>query len=77
MRVGRTVACPPPIAAWSRLGEPLGANVALISVPGEYAALEAHQALSAGMHVFLFSDHVPLESEIELKRRARPSSVCW
>ncbi len=46
-----------------------GANVALISVPGEYAALEAHRALSAGMHVFLFSDHVPLEAELELKRR--------
>jgi FdrA protein len=46
-----------------------GANVALISVPGEYAALEAHQALSAGMHVFLFSDHVPLDAELELKRR--------
>jgi FdrA protein len=46
-----------------------GANVALISVPGEYATLEAHRALSAGMHVFLFSDHVPLEAEIELKRR--------
>ena len=35
-----------------------GANVALISVPGEYAALEAHRALTAGLHVFLFSDHV-------------------
>jgi FdrA protein len=46
-----------------------GANVALISVPGEYATLEAHRALSSGMHVFLFSDHVPLEAEIELKRR--------
>jgi FdrA protein len=47
-----------------------GANLALISVPGEYALLEAHRALSAGMHVFLFSDHVPLEAELELKRRA-------
>jgi len=46
-----------------------GANVALVSVPGEYAALEAHRALSSGMHVFLFSDHVPLEAEVELKRR--------
>jgi FdrA protein len=45
------------------------ANVALISVPGEYAALEAHRALSAGMHVFLFSDHVSIEQELELKRR--------
>jgi FdrA protein len=45
------------------------ANVALISVPGDYAALEAHQALTAGMHVFLFSDHVPVEAELDLKRR--------
>ena len=45
------------------------ANVALISVPGEYATLEAHKALSAGMHVFLFSDHVPEDDELELKRR--------
>ncbi len=44
-------------------------NVALVSVPGEYAALEAHHALSAGMHVLLFSDNVPVEQEIELKRR--------
>nr|MDQ6920818.1 protein FdrA [Candidatus Dormibacteraeota bacterium] len=33
-----------------------GANLALISVPGPYAALEAHKALSAGLHVLLFSD---------------------
>jgi FdrA protein len=46
-----------------------GANVALVSVPGEYAALEAHRALTRGLHVFLFSDHVSLEDEIELKRR--------
>ncbi len=46
-----------------------GANVALISVPGEYATLEAHRALSAGLHVFLFSDHVPLDAELALKRR--------
>jgi FdrA protein len=45
------------------------ANVALISVPGEYAVLEAHRALTAGMHVFLFSDHVPVADEVALKRR--------
>ena len=44
-------------------------NVALISVPGEYAALEAHRALTRDMHVFLFSDHVSVEDEIALKRR--------
>ena len=44
-------------------------NIALISVPGEYATLEAHRALTRGLHVFLFSDHVSLEDEIALKRR--------
>jgi FdrA protein len=46
------------------------ANLALVSVAGEYAALEAHRALSRGMHVFLFSDHVGVQDEIALKRRA-------
>jgi FdrA protein len=45
------------------------ANVALISVPGEYAVLEAHRALTCGMHVFLFSDHVGVDDEVALKRR--------
>ena len=45
------------------------ANVALISIPGEYATLEAHRALTAGLHVFLFSDHVSEADEVELKRR--------
>src|SRR4051794_11024292 len=47
-----------------------GANVALVSVPGEYATLEAHRALSRGLHVFLFSDHVSVADEVTLKRRA-------
>ncbi len=45
-------------------------NVAVISVPGDYAALAAHQALSSGLHVLLFSDNVPLEKEIALKDHA-------
>lgn len=45
-------------------------DVAVISVPGEYAALEAHKALGAGMDVLLFSDGVPLDDEVALKRRA-------
>ena len=59
----------PPRSLAIAAGQLPGANLALISVPGEYAALEAHRALSAEMHVFLFSDHVPLEAELELKRR--------
>jgi FdrA protein len=46
------------------------ADLALISVPGDYAALAAHQALTRDMDVMLFSDNVPVEAEIALKRRA-------
>jgi FdrA protein len=62
-------AAPPPRSVPAADDRIEGANVALVSVPGEYAALEAHQALSRGLHVFLFSDHVGVEDEIELKRR--------
>ncbi len=52
------------------LQEVSGANVAVISVPGDYAALEAHKALSAGLDVLLFSDNVSVEDEVALKDRA-------
>lgn len=52
---------------WAR-GEDL--NLMLISVPGPYAALEAARAIARGMHVFLFSDNVPLEAEKALKAMA-------
>src|SRR5439155_4545 len=44
--------------------------LALISVPGAYAGAEALQALRAGLHVMLFSDNVPVETEVALKRLA-------
>ncbi|MFN3256399.1 MAG: protein FdrA [Ilumatobacter sp.] len=47
------------------------ANLAIVSVPGPYATLETHKALTAGLDVLLFSDNVPLADEIELKQRAR------
>jgi FdrA protein len=46
------------------------ANLAAISVPGAYATFEAQRALRRGLHVFLFSDNVSLDDEIELKRLA-------
>jgi FdrA protein len=46
------------------------ANLVLISVPGMHAGFEALKALRAGLHVMLFSDNVPLSTEIELKRLA-------
>ncbi len=45
-------------------------NLALISVPGAYAAAEAHRALRRGLHVLLFSDNVSVEDEISLKEEA-------
>jgi FdrA protein len=48
-----------------------GANVAVISVAGRYAADEARDALRHGLHVLLFSDNVSLDVEIALKTYAR------
>ena len=47
------------------------ANLALISVPGDYAAAEAMKALNLGLHVMLFSDNVALADEVALKRHAK------
>lgn len=48
-----------------------GHNLALISVPGDYAAAEAMKALRLGMDVMLFSDNVPVERELALKTFAQ------
>ena len=52
------------------LEQAVGANLALISTPGRYAAAEALKALKLGMHVFLFSDNVPPGEELLLKEEA-------
>jgi FdrA protein len=72
---GRGGATPPgvardPASLEEAVAELPDANLAIVSVPGDYAALEAHKALSAGLHVLLFSDNVPVEEEVELKERA-------
>jgi succinyl-CoA synthetase alpha subunit len=46
------------------------ATLAVVSVPGQYAGREARKALERGLHVLLFSDNVPLQEEVELKRVA-------
>ena len=48
-----------------------GANLALISVPGVFAAGEARAALRRGLNVMIFSDNVPIADEVALKREAR------
>lgn len=50
-------------------------NIAVISVPGEYATREAKKALEHGLNVFLFSDNVPVESERSLKEFAREKGL--
>ncbi len=48
-----------------------GANLALISVPGDFAAAEARKAIRRGLHAMIFSDNVTLENEVVLKREAQ------
>ena len=50
-------------------------NLAVISVPGEFAASEAKRALQKGLNVFLFSDHVSIEDELSLKRLAQEKGL--
>lgn len=47
-----------------------GANLALVSVPGQHAVVEAYDAVEAGIPVMVFSDNVPLADEIALKDAA-------
>lgn len=51
------------------------ASLAAISIPGQYAKREAMAALAAGLSVFLFSDNVSLEEELELKTYARDHNL--
>lgn len=54
-------------AALAQIG---GATLALVSVPGEFAAGEARKALALGLNVLIFSDNVPYEDERALKEEA-------
>src|SRR5262245_13690597 len=64
-------AAEPPRSLQMGLAQAPAANLALISVPGEYAAAEAMKALRLGLNVMLFSDNVSLADEVSLKRYAR------
>jgi FdrA protein len=52
-----------------------GANLALISVAGAFAAAEAQKALNQGLNVLMFSDNVPIADEVRLKQNARDSGL--
>jgi len=64
-------AAPEPRSIAQALAARPDCNVAVISVPGEHAAREARAALSAGLHVFIFSSNVSVEDERALKTAAR------
>jgi len=52
-----------------------GANLAVISIAGRFAGAVAQECLDKGLHVMLFSDNVPLETEIELKQCAHKKGL--
>ena len=52
-----------------------GANLALISVPGEFAAREARKALRLKLNVMMFSDNVSIAQEKALKIEARDQGL--
>ena len=51
------------------------ANLVLISVPGAFAVSEARKAIRRGLHAMIFSDNVPIDDEVLLKREARDLGV--
>lgn len=53
------------------------ANMALFSIPGEYAAPELERALDLGLNVFSFTDNVPLEDEVRLKKKAHEKGLLF
>ncbi|MER7073721.1 DUF1116 domain-containing protein [Terrabacter sp. NPDC000476] len=52
-----------------------GAELGLVSVPGEHAVAEALDAVRAGVSVMVFSDNVPVEDEVRLKEAAAAADV--
>lgn len=51
------------------------ANVALFSIPGEYAVDEIEKALDKGLHVFSFTDNISLQDEVRLKQKAHEKGL--
>lgn len=61
---------------WDKALEKMpNADMAVISIAGAYAALEANRALDEGMNVFMFSDNVTIEDEKQLKQRAHDKGL--
>ena len=64
------------VRTWDKALQALpNANLALISVPGQYAAEEADKALDHGLHAFIFSDNMDIQDELRLKQKARDKGL--
>ncbi|HIV63102.1 MAG TPA: acyl-CoA synthetase FdrA [Candidatus Butyricicoccus avistercoris] len=64
------------VKSWDKALEKMpNADMAVISIAGAYAALEANRALDEGMNVFMFSDNVTIEDEKQLKQRAHDKGL--
>src|SRR4051812_12656174 len=74
-RTGGAADRPPARTVAEGVAELPGANLAIISTPGAYATAEALKALKRGLHVFLFSDNIPVAEEIDLKRLGRQKGL--
>lgn len=51
------------------------ANLALVSIPGEYGATEIEKLLRKGLNVFSFTDNIPIEDESRLKKIAHDEGL--
>ncbi|HEV7931650.1 MAG TPA: FdrA family protein [Actinomadura sp.] len=67
---GNGTAAPRPARTTGSAARRIDGTIALVSVPGPHAFVEAMDALAAGLNVMVFSDNVPLEQEIALKEEA-------
>ena len=53
------------------------ANIASLSIPGQFVKEMATELIRKQIHLFVFSDHVPLEDEIYLKNLALENNVLF
>ena len=61
----------------SALGAFDNANIASLSIPGKFVREMATELIRKQLHLFVFSDHVPLEDEIYLKNLALENNVLF
>ena len=52
-----------------------GANMALLSIPGPLVKKEAMDLLDRGVNIMIFSDNVPIEEELEIKKKAQEKDL--